>query len=271
MRVLFALISAIAICIQVFADDNVVCNRFIVTTVSSGRILSISLDTDLPDKALLYVGVWRHYTLKGIAEETAVAYESSVWTVAELKAGKQLTIDHEAWQKAVMYRQRFFYVLNGRYFRVADIDRGNLTLNVDMKFSQTELFGENNSKLHGTAVKGRSVKASQKVPNALNQVMVNRIVAYGETLKQSDPDDLNLEFRHNSKFPARIYELPENIMVSKQNDKSQIRYVEPMQAFTVLRIGAREKSRIFLVRTDIDDKQVTGWLTIRGLLGLPTR
>lgn len=134
-------------------NAEVVCNKFKLVTKLTGSILDLSVDTDLPDNAVVMVRVSRSYLEKGNTSRYPVDYFSEKSTVGKWKYKNSISIDNEKWNAALREKQEKMSRL-GLGFDVASISE-KITVYMVVPINQPDpRFGDRNSKLTGKAVKG---------------------------------------------------------------------------------------------------------------------
>ena len=154
-KLAFLLILAVTF-ITSTADAQVVCNKFKLVTKVTGSTLDLSLDTDLPDNAVVMVSVSRSYMEKGNTSEYSVDYFSEKSTVRKWKSKHRISIDSKKWKSALRKKQEKMSRL-GLGFDVASISE-KITARMVAPINQPDpRFGKQNSKLTGNAVRATSI------------------------------------------------------------------------------------------------------------------
>ena len=139
------------------ADAQVVCNKFKLVTKVTGSTLDLSLDTDLPDNAVVIVSVSRSYLEKGNTAAYSVDYFSEKSTVRKWKSKHRISVDSGKWKSALREKQEKMSRL-GLGFDVASINE-KITARMVAPINQPDpRFGKQNSKLTGKAVRATGLR-----------------------------------------------------------------------------------------------------------------
>jgi len=139
------------------ADAQVVCNKFKLVTKVTGSTLDLSLDTDLPDNAVIMVSVSRSYLEKGNNAAYSVDYFSEKSTVRKWKSKHRISVDSGKWKSALREKQEKMSRL-GLGFDVASISE-KITAHMVAPINQPDpRFGNRNQNLTGKAVRTKGVR-----------------------------------------------------------------------------------------------------------------
>ncbi len=131
--------------------DKIVCNKFDVHSELNGSILSIILETDLPDSTDIIISVSRPYSEKGSPAVYLVDYFSEKSKAAEWKSKREILLDNEKWKNSLDKKQEEMSRIGLRFDVETIGDKIELSMIVPVNQSDSR-FGEQNSKLTGTAV-----------------------------------------------------------------------------------------------------------------------
>ena len=134
------------------ASAQVVCNEFKLVTKVTDSTLELSVNTDLPDNAVVMVSVSRSYLEKGNSDRYSLDYFSEKSTIGKWKLEHRISIASENWENALRTKQEKMSRI-GLGFDVASIS-DKITVRMVVPVNQPDpRFGELNSNLIGKAVR----------------------------------------------------------------------------------------------------------------------
>ena len=132
-------------------ERQILCDKFELVTKVTGSTLDLSVDTDLPDNAVVMVDVSRSYLEKGNSATYSVDYFSEKSTIGKWKSEHSISIASEDWKKALRAKQEEMSRF-GLGFDVASIS-DKIEVSMVVPINQPDpRFGERNSNLTGKAV-----------------------------------------------------------------------------------------------------------------------
>jgi len=124
-------------------ETQILCDKFELITKVTGSTLDLSVDTDLPDNAVVMVGVSRSYLEKGNSVTYSVDYFSEKSTIGKWKSEHNISIASEDWKTALRAKQEEMSGF-GLGFDVASIS-DKITVRMVVPINQTDSkFGDRN-------------------------------------------------------------------------------------------------------------------------------
>jgi len=144
---------------SIVANSNaqIVCNQFKIVTKLTGDTLDLSLDTDLPDNAVIFITISRGYLEKGNSARYSVECFSEKGIVGAWRSKHRISVGSKVWKSALREKQEKMSRL-GLGFDVASIsDKIEVSMAVAAPKLQTDArFGtDDDSKVTGKALKPR--------------------------------------------------------------------------------------------------------------------
>jgi len=139
------------------SNAQIVCNQFKIITKLTGDTLDLSLNTDLPDNAVIFITVSRGYLEKGNSAKYSVECFSEKGIVREWRSKHRISVGSKIWKSALREKQEKMSRL-GLGFDVASIsDKIEVSMVVAAPQLQTDpRFGtDDDSKVTGKALKPR--------------------------------------------------------------------------------------------------------------------
>ncbi len=138
-------------------ETQIVCDKFELVTKVTGSTLDFSIDTDLPDNAVVMVSVSRSYLEKGNPATYSVDYFSEKSTIGKWKSKHSISIASEEWKTALRAKQEDMSRL-GLGFDVASIS-DKITVSMVVPINQPDpKFGDWNQNLTGNAVSTKGIR-----------------------------------------------------------------------------------------------------------------
>lgn len=151
MKLHILLLAAFSIAFLGGCSRGIVCDEFNLVTNVTGTTLELSIDTDLPDNAIVMVGVHRTYVEAGNSETYFVDYFSEKATIGKWRSKRDISIDSDFWETALVAKQEKLSRL-GMGFDVASISN-KITVSMVVPVNQEDpKFGDQNENLSGKAV-----------------------------------------------------------------------------------------------------------------------
>ncbi|MBA7589038.1 hypothetical protein ES708_31111 [subsurface metagenome] len=138
-------------------EIQIVCDKFVLVTKVTDSTLGLSVDTDLPDNAVVMVSVSRSYLEEGNSATYSVDYFSEKSTIGEWKSEHSISIASEGWKTALRAKQEEMSRI-GLGFDVASIsDKVKVRMVVPINQPDPK-FGEQNQNLTGEAVETKGIR-----------------------------------------------------------------------------------------------------------------
>ena len=138
-------------------NAQIVCNQFKIVTKLTGDTLDLSLNTDLPDNAVIFITVSRGYSEKGNSGKYSVECFSEKSIVGEWRSKHRISVGNKVWKSALREKQEKMSRL-GLGFDVASIsDKIKVSMVVAAPKLQIDpRFGtDDGSQVTGKALKPR--------------------------------------------------------------------------------------------------------------------
>ena len=136
---------------------EIVCDKFDLITKVTGSTLDLSVDTDLPDNAVVMVSISRSYLEVGNSATYSVNYFSEKSTIGKWKSEHSISIASEDWKTSLRAKQEEMSSL-GLGFDVASIS-DNISVRMVVPINQPDpKFGDQNKNLTGKAVKTKGLR-----------------------------------------------------------------------------------------------------------------
>lgn len=142
------LISALA---TAAASAQVQCDVFAIHVSLEGHTVTVNLETDLPDAAVVMVSIDRTYWKAGVKDAYSESYLSVRSTVGEWRQPRKVDVDDAIWQAALEKRQQLLSRM-GEPFKVERIAK-EIEVSFVVPINQPDpRFGKGNDKLSGSQV-----------------------------------------------------------------------------------------------------------------------
>ena len=137
--------------------NEIVCDKFSLVTKVTDTTLDLSIDTDLPDNAVVMVSISRSYLEEGNSATYSVDYFSEKSTIGKWKSEHSVSIASKDWKTALRAKQEKMSSL-GLGFDVASIS-DKIRVRMVVPINQTDpKFGDKNQNLTGKAVKTKGIR-----------------------------------------------------------------------------------------------------------------
>ena len=259
-------------------ETKILCDKFELVTNVMGSTLDLSVDSDLPDNAVVMVGVSRSYLEKGNSATYSVDYFSEESTIGKWKLKHQISISSEAWKTALITKQEKLSRV-GLGFDVASIS-DKITVSMVVPINQPDpRFGERNSNLTGKAV-----TMASKGGKTITGKVVGPMYVVEDEIEIDYP--LNAPPVGKSPFPS-LYplglDIGQSYVVSKQTALmpfhspadpilaiKQMKYIPKGGGFKVLEVYYKGKNNPWYKVTAFDqsiEEIGAGWINSTALLG----
>jgi len=138
-------------------ETQILCDKFELITKVTGSTVAFSVDTDLPDNAVVMVGVSRSYLEKGNPDRYSVDYFSEKSTIGKWKSEHGISIASEDWKMTLRVKQKEMSRL-GLGFDVASIS-DKIMVSMVVPINQPDpKFGDQNQNLTGKAVRTKGIR-----------------------------------------------------------------------------------------------------------------
>jgi len=148
---------AFAMTLFMSCSGEIVCDKFELVTKVKGSTLDLSVDTDLPDNAVVIVSVARSYLEKGNSATYSEDYFSEKSTIGKWRSKHSIPIVSEGWKTALRAKQEKMSRL-GLGFDVASIS-DKITVRMVVPINQPDpKFGDRNKNLIGKAVRTKGTR-----------------------------------------------------------------------------------------------------------------
>lgn len=132
-------------------EPQVNCDRFDIVAETTSPTLNLSVDTDLPDSAVVMVAVSRSYLEQASSATQSLDYFSEKGTVGEWKSEHTISIDCEEWSTALRAKRREADQV-GAGFDVASIS-DHIKVSMVVPINQPDpRFGDGTRNLGGSVV-----------------------------------------------------------------------------------------------------------------------
>ncbi len=237
-------------------DNQIVTDTFDVRYDLRDRQLTVALDTDLGDAAIVMVSVSRSYWKQGSNEEYSLPYFSARSTVGEWRHPRRITLDHDTWEREIDQRQRAL-AAGGEPFTVSRI-ADNIAISFVVPVNQEPPFERFNANLSGDVVTQsgtfRIVRGVVTVPYPIGATSV------GQT-RYADPLNLTrgVTYRGSRETPL----VPEIDPPDPLAALASIRRLNVGEEFTVLGVTVHRNTPWYRAQTHLGD----GWINSSALLG----
>jgi len=244
-------------------ETQIVCDIFELITNVTGSTLSLSVETDLPDYAVVMVGVSRTYKEKGSPDKYSVDYFSEKSTIGEWRAAHNISIDSDRWKKALKDKQRNLAQarLGFDVESISDMILVNMVVPVNQP---NKKFGDRNKNLVGKAVRTtglRVVEAEIEIEYPLDSPPA------GESLYAKNPKDLDADQTYivSRKTPIMPHHSPADPIAAIDGTKQ----IPIGGRFKILEVYLKDGDPWYKATAyDQDLKEIgTGWINSTALIG----
>jgi len=243
---------------------QIICNKFKLITTLKGSMLTLSVDTDLPDNAVIMIRVSRAYFEMEKGTEYARDYFSEKSTVGKWRLKHNIYISNEKWKtgfKSHLKKMSRF----GLGFDVASIS-DMITVRMVAPIRQLDpQFGKQNENLIGMAVKTNGIRVVD------DEVQINYPLDSASLLKSRFPslDPLSLEVGPIYILSKRTPLMPTHSPKDDFAALKQMRYIPKGTGFKVIRIFKKNGHPWYGVVALNRRKQRLGkgWINSSALLG----
>jgi hypothetical protein len=245
-------------------ETQIVCDKFELVTKVTGSTLDFSIDTDLPDNAVVMVSVSRSYLEKGNPATYSLDYFSEKSTIGKWKSKHSISIASEKWKTALRAKQEEMSRL-GLGFDVASI-RDKITVSMVVPINQPDpKFGDQNQNLIGKAVstKGiRVVEDNSEIDYPLNAPPVGK-----SPIPSLNPLELEIGQAYvvSKQTPLMPSHSPADPIAAIQ----QMKQIPQGGGFKVLEVYKEKTNPWYkVIAFDQRTEQIgTGWINSTALLG----
>ena len=237
-------------------DNQIVTDTFDVRYDLRDRQLTVALDTDLGDAAIVMVSVSRSYWKQGSNEEYSLPYFSARSTVGEWRHPRRITLDRDVWERGIGQRQRALAAA-GEPFTVSRI-ADSIAISLVVPVNQDPPFERFNANLSGDVVTQsgtfRIVRRVVTVPYPIDTTGV------GQT-RFADPLNLTrgVTYRGSREIPL----VPEIDPPDPLAALASIRRLNAGEEFTILGVTIHRNTPWYRAQTHLED----GWINSSALLG----
>ena len=147
-------------CIPAYAQAELVADRFQIEHELDGDLLRLSLDTDLPDYAVVLVRVSRAYRQSGEDDLYSKAYFSEKSTIGDWRSIRSIRLDHRAWRSALQELQATMARVGEPFTVIWTDERIEISAMVPVNQADAR-FGKRNENLRGRAVSTTGLRVVQ--------------------------------------------------------------------------------------------------------------
>lgn len=245
-------------------ERQIVCDKFALVTKITGSTLELSVDTDLPENAIVMVRVSRSYLEKGDPDTYSVDYFSEKSTIGKWKSEHSISIASEKWKSALRAKQEEMSGL-GLGFDVASVS-DKITVKMVVPINQPEpKFGDRNQNLTGKAVKTKGIRVVEdeiEIDYPFNAPPVRN-----SPFPSLDP--LGLEIGQAYVISKQTPLMPSHSPTDPIEAMQKMKQIPADGGFKVLEVY-KEKSNPWYKVTAFDkniEKIGTGWINSTALLG----
>ena len=257
---------------------KIVCDEFELVTKVTDSTLDLSIDTDLPDNAVVMVNVSRSYWKKGNSAAYSLDYFSEKSIIGKWKSKHRIPIASKKWKLALRAKQKEMSRV-GLGFGVASIS-DKITVQMVVPINQPDpRFGERNSNLVGKAVAmaskgGKTITGKIVGPMYVveNEIKIDYPLLDSSPVEESAFPSLNpLELENGQAYliseqtPLMPSHNPANPIAAIQ----QMKQIPKGGGFKVLEIVKKKANPWYRV-TAFDQRGTqmgTGWINSTALLG----
>jgi len=245
-------------------ETQIVCDKFELVAKVVGSTLDFSIDTDLPDNAVVMASVSRSYLKKGDSNTYPLDYFSEKSTIGKWKSEHSISIADEVWETALKARQEKMSRL-GIGFDVASIS-DKIMVRMVVPINQPDpKFGDQNQNLTGKAVSTKGIRVVEdevEIDYPLNAPLVGK-----SPFPSLNPLELEIGQAYvvSKQTPLMPSHSPADPIAAIQ----QMKQIPKEGGFKVLEVY-KEKNNPWYKVTAFDQsaEQVgTGWINSTALLG----
>lgn len=245
-------------------ETQIVCDKFELVIKVKGSTLDLSIDTDLPDNAVVMVGVSRSYLEKGNSATYSVDYFSEKSTIEKWKSEHNISIASEDWKTALRAKQEEMSRL-GLGFDVATVS-DKITVRMVVPINQPDpKFGDRNQNLTGKAVRTTGVRVVEdeiEIDYPLNAPPVGK-----SPFPNLDPLELEIGQAYvvSKQTPLMPSHSPADPIAALQ----QMKQIPKGGGFKVVEVYTEKHNPWYKVTAfDQSAEQIgTGWINSTALLG----
>ncbi|MBN1361704.1 MAG: hypothetical protein JW993_13995 [Sedimentisphaerales bacterium] len=250
----------------VATGTQIVCDKFELVTKVTDSTLDLSVDTDLPDNAVVMVSVSRSYLKTGDSAAYSENYFSERGTIGKWKSEHRISIADEAWKTALSARQELVSRF-GASFDVASVSE-KIRVSMLVPINQPDSkFGDRNRNLIGRAVTMREgglcvVRGEDEIEYPLSAPPT------GES-PFPNLDPLGLDIGESYVVSKQTAVMPSHSPADPMAAIQQMRYIPQGGGFKVLEVY-REKTNPWykVIAFDQRAEQIgAGWINSTALFG----
>jgi hypothetical protein len=249
-------------------ETEIFCDNFELVTKITGSTLDLSVDTDLPDNAVVMVSVSRSYLEEGNSATYSVDYFSEMSTIGKWKSEHNISIASEDWETALRVKQEDMSRL-GLGFDVASIS-DKITVGMVVPINQPDpKFGDRNQNLTGKTVSTKGVRVVEdeiEIHYPLNALPVGKSPFHSLNPLELEVGQAYLISKQTPLMPSHS---PADPIAAIQ----QMKQIPKGGGFKVLEVY-KEKSNPWYKFTAFDQSTETigkGWINNSALLGQQLR
>ena len=153
---------------------QVVCGKFDATVTISDHVVSLSLETDLPDDTNISISITRDYYQSGSRESYSEYYFSGTVNAIGVSQVRQVNFQDEVWFNALQKRKDIMARIGGpfREQRIAQYITVQFLVPVNQ---DNEMFGSRNANLEGCDAKSerpgglKIIESITRIPLAIKE------------------------------------------------------------------------------------------------------
>ncbi|HEY0151592.1 MAG TPA: hypothetical protein VGB92_06320 [Longimicrobium sp.] len=246
------------------SGTGVISDRFEVRQALKGDILTVSLDSDLPDETEVMVDVSRRYWQAGDTTAYVNEYFEESGTVSGWRAPRQLVLDEDRWRAALSEKQRIL-AQGGDPFDIGRVEDSVIVSFVVPVNQSDPRFGNRNQHLSGSAVNVGSLGW----PLIERELQLFRKAGKADPSapKWADPSDLRAGRRYGLSRETSL--MPELDPADPMGAIARIRIIPRGGSIRILSGALHEKTRWYEVEAyDASGVRAgTGWVSSIALIG----
>jgi hypothetical protein len=246
------------------SGNGIVADRFEVRQALKDDILTVSLDTDLPDETKLMVDVSRRYWQAGDTTAYVNEYFEESGAVSGWRAPRQIVLDEDRWRAALSEKQRIL-AQGGDPFDIGRVEDSVIVSFVVPVNQSDPRFGDRNQHLSGSAVSVSSLGW----PLIERELQLFRKAGKADPSapKWADPSDLRVGWRYSLSRETSL--MPELEPADPMAAIARIRIIPRGGSIRILSSAFHEETRWYEVEAyDSSGVQAgTGWVNSIALIG----
>ena len=147
----------------IIKSEKITCDKFNINTNLSNNILSLSIDSDLPDFTDVTVSVSRSYWRKGNTDEYSVDYFKEKSKLQKWKNNQKILVNNSIWETKLEAHQSKMSKLGSDFQFTVDKVSNDINISVIVPIKQSNsAFGKRNVNLTGKEVIHKNINVIHK-------------------------------------------------------------------------------------------------------------